>query len=254
MDIFVVSRSRFEESHTLEGLGPEAKHVHLVVPACQKSKYKLLAKRYGCNLIGCPYDGISLTRRLCGSLASSKFLMLDDDLTFYRRVSSRDWHLKYPEDIPGCCVKSLLQLVEDELERYAHVAISAREGNNRLPYEGVECSRPLRALAYRKKEFLSVVHGRVQIMEDFDVTMQLLRKGYKNHVIASWAQGQITTQMVGGCSDYRTHELHENNVRKFASLHSQFVSLRQKRNKSGGEFGNRLEATIYWKKAWESSQ
>jgi hypothetical protein len=179
--------------------------------------------------------------------------MLDDDLKFYCRVAKNDWHLKYPDDI-GRSVGEMLTLVEKKLDHYAHVAISAREGNNRLPFCGVDCHRPLRALAYRKKEFLSVIHGRVQIMEDFDVSLQLLKRGYKNHVIACWAQGQIETQMTGGCSDYRTHKLHEDNVRKFAALHNGFVRLRQKTNKSGGEFGKRLEATIYWQRAWQSSQ
>lgn len=254
MEIFVVSRSRFNRSDTLERLGEFANQCILVVPNRQVKNYRSLAARYDCNLIGCPKDGIALTRQFCGNLCKSgKFLMLDDDLKFYRRVSKSDWHLKYPGDL-GITVQGMLKQVESLLDNYAHVAISAREGNNRLPYPGVECSRPLRALAYRREEFLRVSHGRVAIMEDFDVTMQLLRMGYKNFILSYWSQGQITTQMEGGCSDYRTHELHAENVRRFAELHQGFVRLREKKNRSGGEFGFRLEATIYWQRAWESSQ
>lgn len=254
MDVFVVSRSRWQKSDTLERLGRSAAEVRLVVPESQYANYKPLARKYGCRLTLCPHDGISLTRRFCGESATSqKFLMLDDDLKFYKRVSSTDWHLRYPEDI-GTEAGEMLRLVEGKLDEYTHVAVSAREGNHNLPWEGVECSRPLRALAYRTKEFLQVEHGRVKVMEDFDVTLQLLRSGHKNHVIACWAQAQIQTQMAGGCSDYRTLELHEEEARRFADLHPGLVRLRRKKNRSGGEFGNRLEVTIYWQRAWESSK
>lgn len=254
MDIFVVSRSRFEKSDTLERLRQHVANVRLVVPSSQVSSYRGLAAKYACDLVGCPQDGIARTRQFCGQITTSWcFLMLDDDLKFYRRVSPNDTRLRYPEDL-NVDVGDMLRCVKAKLCKYVHVSISAREGNNRLPYEGVECSRPLRALAYRTAAFRGLIHGRVQVMEDFDVTLQLLRQGHKNHVIASWSQGQQQTQMAGGCSDYRTHEVHAENVRKFAELHKGFVKLREKRNKSGGDFGHRLEATIYWQRAWESSQ
>jgi hypothetical protein len=252
MDVFVVSRSRFERSDTLEDLGNSSKRARLVVPKGQLPQYKDLASRYDCELIGCPVDGIALTRQYCGKIADNdKFVMFDDDLRFYKRIHPEDWRLRY---LPDLNLKASLMLLDIErtLDDYAHCSISAREGNNRLPYEGVECSRPLRVLAYRKDEFVDLEHGRVKIMEDFDVTLQLLRRGFPNMVIAKWAQGQKQTQMEGGCSDYRTLELHEKNVKIFAQLHDGYVKLRQKNNKSGGEFGVRLEATIYWQKAYKS--
>lgn len=254
MDVFVLSRSRWQSSDTLNSLGSFAAGVRLVVPEGQAGGYALLAARHGCELTSCPHDGIAATRRFCGEVSrADRFLMLDDDLKFYRRVSADDPRLRYPADL-GDSVGSMLDAVRDSLRRYCHVSVSAREGNNRLPAEGVTCSRPLRALAYRRREFLSVEHGRVLVMEDFDVTMQLLRAGRKNHVIAWWAQGQKQTQAAGGCSDYRTKIVHEAEVRKFAALHAPFVRLRDKANKTGGDFGTRLEATIYWQRAWESSQ
>lgn len=253
-DLFVVSRSRYEKSDTLDSLGVHARKARLVVPVDQVPAYRTLAHGHGCQLMGCPHDGIARTREYCGqSAASDRFLMLDDDLKFFRRVSPTDYRLRLPTDLDDD-IGSMLDLVSASLDRYAHVAVSAREGNNRLPYGGVECSRPLRALAYRTKEFLKCEHGRVRVMEDFDVTLQLLRRGLRNFIVSSWAQDQKQTQAAGGCSDYRTLEVHETEVRRFAELHDGFVRLREKRNKTGGEFGTRLEATIYWQRAWESSQ
>lgn len=254
LHVFVVSRSRFDRLFTLESLGSLASKVTLVVPARQVSSYQSLVDTYRCSVLGCPSDGIALTRHFCGlQSTSSRFVMLDDDLKFYVRVSPTDWHLKYPRDLDINIIEMFLE-ISSRLKTYAHVSVSAREGNQRLAYPGVECTRPLRVLAYRKQNFLSVKHGRVEIMEDFDVTLQLLRRGYKNFVISKWAQGQIETQMQGGCADYRTKDLHERNVQEFARIHTPFVKLRDKHNKSGGDFGHRLEATIYWQKAFASSQ
>lgn len=247
MEVFVPSRSRFERSLTLEVLKDKWPRVALVVPTKQMQQYIPLARRMEVTLMGCPLNGIAGTRYWIGQKAEHKFLMLDDDLRFYRRASFEDVQLHMPNkhDIPN-----MLTLVSRLLDDFAHVAISARGGNNQLKgFPFVTNKRPLRALAYRKHEFLKAKHGRVQIMEDFDVTLQLIAMGYQNAVIVQYAQDQPVTQAPGGCSDYRTHELHEKYVRLMARLHPGIVKLRQKENKTGGEFGSRLEATIYWEKA-----
>lgn len=261
MDIFVISRSRYHRSTTLEALDnlhiKEMKErVRLVVPRDQYKSYKPMANRHRCLLLDCPSEGIALTREWCGAWTNAKgFLMLDDDLTFFRRLSPTSTSLVKPRKVNlDDSIDRMIGWISDKLVHYAHCSISAREGNNRLEYPGVECSRPLRALAYQTKLFNELEHGRVDIMEDFDITLQLLRLGYPNYVLSSWAQDQKGTQVTGGCSDYRTKELHEENVRKLAILHPGFVKTRQKHNKTGGEFGNRLEATIYWKKAFDSSK
>ena len=269
MQIFIPSRSRFGiKSLTIERIqgGWEKEHeAFLVVPTAQRKQYLSMPNRGNIPVLGCPRDGIAGTRQWIGQRARNKFLMLDDDLRFFYRPLVR------PDDdpLPGAGqpnegpvrlyrskpehIAAMLATVERALDDYAHVGISPRDGNNNSPWPAWECKRPLRALAYRRGPFLAVEHGRVAIMEDFDVTMQLLERGQKNLLITEFAQDQYRTQLPGGCEDYRTHKLHEDNVRKFQSLHSEFVTLRQKANKHGGEFGHRLEATIYWKKAYEAA-
>lgn len=251
LEVFVPSRSRWLRSLTLEALQGkwEGDRVFLVVPTAQAAKYRPLAKKHGVQLLGCPADGIAGTRQWIGQQADDRFLMLDDDLRFYRRFSTDVSLHQFGKN----CMAAMLVLVARTLDHYAHCSISAREGNNRLDFPWVTNSRPLRALAYRKKEFLRCKHGRVAIMEDFDVTLQLLRNGYQNCVITEFAQDQPGTQAPGGCSDYRTHAVHEQNVRRMATLHPGLVKLRQKENKTGGEFGSRLEATIFWEKAWKQA-
>lgn len=257
MHVYVPSRSRAARSLTMEALAfgrVDRSRIWLAVPDDQATTYEPMAERYGVNILPCPKPGIAATRQHCGEHADQsccdKFIMLDDDLRwFYRQENSVRLHKFEPKHM-----NQMLGNVERALDRYAHCAISARQGNNQLKYPYVENKRPLRALAYQTEVFLTARHGRVAIMEDFDVTLQLMKRGYKNLIITKYAQDQQQTQLPGGCSDYRTHALHEANVLRMARLHHPFVKVVEKDNKTGGEFGKRKEAIIYWDKAWKSSQ
>lgn len=269
MQIFIPSRSRFGvKSLTIERIagGWEGVHeVFLVVPTSQRKSYLSMPNRGKIEVLGCPRDGIAKTRQWIGQQADDKFLMLDDDLRFFYRPEVRP----IDDPLPGAGmpnenpprlyrsqpehIAATLALIERMLGPYVHAAIGAREGNNTLPYPFAECRRPLRALAYRKEAFLACEHGRVQIMEDFDITLQLLRKGHKNYVTTNFAQDQYATQLPGGCADYRDHALHEANVLKMVKMHAPYVVPRQKENIHGGDFGKRTEATIYWAKAYKDA-
>lgn len=186
----------------------------------------------------------------CRDEGIDKFVVMDDDVHFVQRAAIDRINLVWCDD-----VTDMLESIEGALDHYAHVGISMRQGNNNLGigvYEELhsENTRTCRVLAYRTEEFLSVEHGRVEVMEDFDVNLQLLRRGHKNLLIGWWAQDQKMTNAPGGCSTYRTHELHEASARKLAELHPGLVTLRQKKNKGGGAFGSRTEVTIQWKKAY----
>lgn len=262
LEVFIPSRSRWERSLTLEAIAPAWERVALVVPKEQFKKYQGLAEQHKVRLIGCPHDGIARTREFIGGIARSRFIMLDDDLRFTARHGLDDprLYLASNRDISG-----MLILVARLLDLYAHVCIGPRQFNNKYStaeppsgakvephkYPGYPLGRPLRALAYRKWPFVKCKHGRVDIMEDFDVTLQLLEQGYQNYIITEYAQDQVQTQLPGGCSDYRTHELHAANVRKLAKLHPKSVKIVEKANKTGGEFGKRIEAMIFWEKTWK---
>ena len=260
MKIYIPSRSRYMRSLTLEQLGAPALRrwlVALVVPASEAQQYAKLAKQYRVEVLPCRAEGISLTRQAIGAHAAKlgidSFLMLDDDLRFVHRVKADEVPLtpNTPEDNVR-----MLEDVEKALMEYAHASISARQANNNHLYE-VQwrgkpvkiCVRALRALGFQTRYFNTCVHGRVQIMEDFDVALQLMARGLPNIELRYWAQDQAQTQARGGCSAYRTHELHEANVRKMAKLWPSIVKVRDKQNKTGGEFGSRIEATIQWKQA-----
>lgn len=209
------------------------------------------------SILSCPVQGdIAATRRWIGQWAQQlnfrKFVVMDDDLGLLVRRSPETWQLRQSSlDEVG----DMLRTIEGLLDEYAHVGVSAREGNNRAG-EGdapllQENTRTYRVLAYQTDMFLGVEHGRVRVMEDFDVNLQLLRQGHKNACLFYWAQGQKMTNAPGGCSTWRTHEVHEESARRLAELHPGLVSLREKHNKTDADgFGTRTEVTIQWKRAY----
>lgn len=233
-----------------------------VVPPAQLAEYHSMLENTGLLADGVtatpsPALGIAATRhwigQTCYENGEAKFAMVDDDVRFVRRAS---------EDTTSLikCARSdvdeMWQFVENQLDYFAHVGVSARQGNNnigvgdQLTVVDVN-TRTLRVLCYLTKDFLKAQHGRVPVMEDFDVNLQLLRMGRPNLNIGWWSQDQKMTNAPGGCSTYRTHQLHEQAAHKLAELHAPYVKLRQKANKTGGEFGTRTEVTIYWKKAFD---
>lgn len=188
------------------------------------------------------------------------FMMIDDDVNSMSIKCSEDDDngMSNTRKPSSQDLSQMMIWIEQTLKEYAHVGISGKEGHGlhgNGPYPlTVENTRMMRMMAYRTSDFLSVEHCRLEVMEDFDVTLQLLRTGRPNIVTYWWAQNQSLTNAKGGCSSWRTHELHEVSARRLAELHPGLVTLRQKKNKTGGEFGERTEVTIAWKKAAEQGR
>lgn len=271
MKIYVPSKGRHSEDELRRGPLADFSdkwlaNTVLVVPDAERDAYRHSLERSGLvgsgvTLVttGDDVRGIAQTRHWIGHRAAHyderMFCMVDDDVRFVRRKSDDVTSLVpcNPDD-----VDEMWAHVHWFLHHYAHVGVSARQGNNNM---GVgsrkslfsENTRTLRVLCYQTEAFLSVAHGRVEVMEDFDVNLQLIRKGLKNANLGWWSQDQKMTNAPGGCSTYRSHEVHERSARKLAELHDPFVQLRQKQNKTGGEFGSRTEVTIYWKKAYDAA-
>ncbi len=261
MQIYIPSRSRAKKSLIQAGpmnYLPASVDVTYVVPPEQVEDYQSVVP-FNARVEGCPEKGIAATRRWIGEQCGEEtFLMLDDDLRFSVRLSPTEWKLR-PSSSEE--VLDMLEHVDRFLKSgaYSHVGISPREGNNRSgagdKNHREDNTRTLRALAYRTEDFLSVHHGRVDVMEDFDVNLQLLRMGKANTNLMFWAQDQRMTNADGGCSDYRSHEVHERSAKKLAELHQGFVRLRQKQNKTDRDgFGTRTEVTIQWKKAFQEGE
>ena len=233
---------------------------HYFVEPIDYAPYSVHASKIGFNLVPMSTKGMGDLRHQMALWAEENghaaFFMFDDDLQWFNRKWANHTGLEKADTNSIKQMMAIADGVMAGLDSVACVGISARQGNNTV---GVGDSllmqsntRIIRAFMFRTEPFLKMIHGRVPFMEDFDVLLQLLENGWENRSLYFWAQDQRGTQTEGGCSLTRTHQNHEESAIRLKELHPNVVSLRQKVNKTGGEFGKRTEVTIQWKKALRS--
>lgn len=175
----------------------------------------------------------------------SKFVMIDDDLKFFRRIenSTKLRQMKKSD------FKDMFTFLEKSLDKYFHAGISAREGNNHIEEQLSFSTRMMRVTAYRTKMYCKLKHCRLPVMEDFDVTLQLLKKGFENIVSFEFANNQRGSGATGGCSEFRTLELQKQCAVKLAKLHSPYVTVVKKKTKTAWNGEERYDVRVQWKKA-----
>jgi len=181
----------------------------------------------------------------------TKLLMLDDDLTFYRRRMDDPTKLR---DLELGDMERLIEDIQSELEWHPHVGIAAREGANRCTDSTIHNTRIMRVLGYRRDILMRecIAFDRMEVMEDFDVALRLLRLGMRNCILNWWANNQAGSGVSGGCSGFRTRELQAINAEKLARFHPGFVKVVKKETKGSFGGGVRTDVLIQWKKAYQA--
>lgn len=257
MRIYIPSRARADQrNHTFDNLPPELQAIaRFAVPEEDAAAY--IARFGKAHVQVSIREGIGPTRQSLVDWHHSKqsdkrLVMLDDDLSFFVRRTDDPTKLK-PANATQ--VRRLFSTMNDALATHAHVGVAAREGANRNTEHALFNTRMLRVLAYDtavlKKH--KIRYDRVPVMEDFDVTLQLLRLGYSNVVLNKWAQDQGTSNAPGGCSTYRTLEVQAQGANALKALHPDFVTVVEKETKTAWGGGTRTDVRIAWKKARESA-
>jgi TET-associated glycosyltransferase-like protein len=251
MQIFIPTRNRvFQE--TFCSLPKELQEkIHFVAPYGDRTINSIL-------LLETPPDinGIGPTRQWIVDFAAqcghNKIVMLDDDLVFATRREDEPtkFRTSTPEEL-----RILFRSIDAHLDSHAHVGVSTREGGNRDTNHLSFNTRLLRILAYRvdvlQRE--GIRFDRLEFMEDFDVTLQLLRAGYANVKINWIVHNQRSSNAPGGCSTYRTLEGQSKAARELKRYHPEFVSVVQKTTKTAWNGATRDDVTIQWKRAYESA-
>ena len=248
MVIYIPTRGRANNQETFKWF-PKSMHDQIVMVIDEDERE--LYDQYPCPKLIIPEDvkGISAKRKIIVENAQDKkIVMLDDDLRFYIRKAHNDWHLRYlePEEYPA-----LFGLLDKWLDEYAHCGISAREGNNRVEDLAVENTRYMRVLAYNLDMMKDIEFGRTEVMEDFDIALELLKKGMPSKVSFYYAQGQKSSNAEGGCSEWRTIDTHNQGAELLASLHPECVKLVEKQTKTAWNGLPRKDVIVGWKKAYQ---
>ena len=110
----------------------------------------------------------------------------------------------------------------------------------------------MRVLGYNLDMFDNVELGRVDVMEDFDINLQLLRQGKPSKISYYYAQGQKSSNAEGGCSEWRTIEVHNAWAEKLHALHRDFVKVVEKETKTAWNGMPRKDVNVQWKRAYNS--
>jgi hypothetical protein len=183
-----------------------------------------------------------------------KILMLDDDLSFRCRIEG-GYKLR---DMGEEDFKKMIDRMERELDNYGAVGLSSQAGNNRsFPKDILSPSRMFTAYSLRTDILISngIRFDDMEVMEDFHVTLSLLRKGIPNAVLQDWCWSQPKSNAEGGCSEYRTFEVQKKAAEELARIHSPYVQVVKKESKSWGNgLETRYDVRVSWKKAYEDSR
>lgn len=221
----------------------------------------------GVDVVGCGEIGIGRTRDwILNEMylrGEEKVLMLDDDLKFYRRKTNGAVNLRDAtvEEMPD-----MIDMIDALLDHYVQVGMVIRQSAGHIDdthSDYMENNRVMTVHAYQVEavhkhgwRFVAPTDPDLVVMEDFNMTLQILLAGQMNAIISSWAFGQSESNAEGGCSYYRTGSVQEESAILLSQKYPNVVKLREKTTKTAwagvaSEEGTRTDVTVYWKKAYE---
>lgn len=210
------------------------------------------------------YKGIARKRQfILTELATKRkarnVLMLDDDLSFCWRPDISKDYMGYINDKPlemHMMVETLTEWLE---EGFAHVGLISRQANRNTGVWWQEPGRAMNAHAYDTHVIRNLVATkqlsfcRVPVMEDFDLTLQLLRLGFPNRISCQFAWTTYSN-LPGGCSNYRTPKMQKETAELLAKLHPGLVQVVAKKAKTWKGFTERYDVRVQWRKALQQGQ
>lgn len=263
MRIFIPTLGRGPElQYTLRELGPALIKKYNATLVCAPADAKALRAHnpwYGtCEVLPCKVQGnIGKVRQwIVDNTDDPHILVMDDDLqswSWREEITPLGGHepgvVSYRKATPQQRASGLAEVAK-LLKRYAHGSIGHRLfANNR---EALEFNtRQLRALAYDVNVLKAEgIKFRMELMEDLDMQLQLIKRGHEGFQINTLVQEQKGSNEAGGCSVYRSDERQTAAANKLAQLHPDCVTVVQKKQKGNGTmWGDRTDVRISWRKA-----
>jgi hypothetical protein len=223
----------------------------IVCPASEVSRYAAKSMRYERRVMACPLDGIGPTRQwIIENSPTRGVIMVDDDMYFSKRTAEGAGHLERVTNM-----MPIFEWISNQLDAgFAHGGVSARQGNQNIPRPQADCIRVNNVHFIDRDVFMGeqLRFDRLPVMEDFDVELGLLTRGYPNRVLYNYCWSQRGSGTKGGCSLYRTKELQAQAALALNNLYPEFVKIVEKNAESGGSVfsGTRIDVNIQWLKAW----
>lgn len=243
--ILIPTRDRVSRQITWDKL-PDTlkKRTRLVVSEKEYSFHK----KEGRNVISCPVQGkgMSVLRQWMmdfASRSSSKLIMLDDDLRFFRRREDMRITVSSPSEI-----EEAIHWLVQSLDEFVQCGLSERSfdwSQSALHKEDCKC---IQAVGYNLNT-LESSGARFDkevppdfFMEDYHMSIQLLKSGFSNRVSLVHRYSSVFNAP-GGVSSFRSEESVHRTAHLLAELHEE-VEVISRTYKSLP----RIDVKIPWKK------
>lgn len=262
MKIIIPSRSRYQNPTITYLLTPAEfrNNMELVCPHDQVDQYKITHPDI--TVTGRPkeVDNIAKARKwIVEQNVGTRFGMMDDHLTFATtNVNGRkttktmdldisDWYEMF-EDIHAAMDRGFRSV--------GHRAgwVPPMKDNARYGY----CGKICQATWYSDTFDPSVIDWQTEqvLGEDMIVPMELLLAGYPSAILNRFpTNGKGKDNSPGGCSEYRTAEMHDGVQSYFADKYSDFVNISEKTSKSGNAYRDSItkKTRVQWVRAYKST-
>jgi len=262
MRIFIPTINRANAQTTLNELPPSiVKKTTLVTSADQYIELKSHYPNVSIRIVPREIKGIAFTRQNILERCDDRYLiMLDDDMKFYMFNEERRMVRSTPIQIV-----SMFRRLERWLKSgIVHCSITPRFLNWDFKGEYLENTRLMHVLGYDKKVVMSSGCSFIKgvspanwrfSMDDFHMTLQLLRAGHKNRLCTMSCSDPSPSHHPGGASVYRTPHSQNASAHFLQKMHPGFAKAVERKTKTGWEgMSIRLDARIQWRKAYQSSQ
>jgi len=181
-------------------------------------------------------------------------IIIDDDLRFcVRYLGIHDWL----EQIQNKELNEMFNWMSNQLDvGFVHGAISIRKGNHFVEEDFRDCTNAKDCLYFNRDVLLAenIRLDRLKTMQDFDITLQLLSKGYPNRVGYNWCCDQIDPTAEGGTTLYRTPKVQKEAAYQLAEIWPRIINVVKKkaRNKSNIYGNERYDVRIAWRRCWKN--
>jgi hypothetical protein len=247
--IYIPTRGRVGSQVTYDTLvGAIVNTIALVCPPDEVKAHHA----EGRAAIACPAQGITATRQfIMDHCPTGKVLMFDDDLRFaVRRLDDPGKFLP----AGGNDVRDMVARLESMLDQVPLVGLCNRGGANRVPPGDIPVSMNKRLFDVQCVDaewfHKNKIVYRQRFMEDFDVSLQALLKGYPTALLTTHTKDNIGgANAGGGCSIYRTPEKQAIAARQLADRWPGFVKVRVVNAKGSGIWSERTDVTVQWAQA-----
>lgn len=180
-------------------------------------------------------------------------IIIDDDLRFcVRYLKIHDWL----EQVEGDQLDDMFSWMNEQLDAgFVHGSISIRKGNHFIEEDFRDCTNAKDCLFFNRDVLLkeNARLDRLKTMQDFDITLQLMSKGYPNRVGYNWCCDQIDPAAEGGTTLYRTPEVQKEAAHQLAEFWPDYVKVIKKKAKSKAAiYGDtRYDVRIAWRRCWK---